>query len=126
MAVVDEMPNFLGDFFLAERLPLEGLVAGAEGAVGALVRAEVGDVERGEEDEALPVDALLDLPCGREKFAQERGVADVGQDGHLLAVQAFQLGGFCQDFLHSGRVRTAGRAQRLPDEGLVDWHAGVL
>jgi hypothetical protein len=36
------------------------LVSGAKGAVDALVFAKVRNVERGEQDETLPVDAVLD------------------------------------------------------------------
>ena len=53
--------------------------------------AEVGDVERREEHEALAVDVLLDVARRGEQLAEQLGVADRGERGHLVEVEAVEL-----------------------------------
>ena len=70
MALVDEHLDLVADLLLRERAALELLVAHAEGAVEAVVAAQVADVERGEEHEALAVDGLLDVARRREQLGR--------------------------------------------------------
>ena len=62
VALADEDARLFGDLFLRERAARERGVGGAEGAVGALVRAAIGNIERREEDQPRAVDLLLDAP----------------------------------------------------------------
>ena len=76
MALADEMAHFLRDLLLGQRPPLELSISGAEGAVQAVVGAQVGDVQRREDDEAAAVDSLLHALGGGEERVQKGRIAD--------------------------------------------------
>ena len=84
VALVDQQLDLVADLRLRERAALELLVAHAEGAVEAVVVAQVADVERREEHEALAVDGLLALARRREQLGQQLRVAHRREDRDLV------------------------------------------
>jgi hypothetical protein len=72
---------------------LEALVAGPERAVGAVVDAVVGQVQRREQHDAVAVDAVLDGEGGVVHHVQQRRVVDVDveEGGALLYRQALDV-----------------------------------
>jgi hypothetical protein len=101
--LVDEDLDLAADLVLRQCPALELLVAHAEGAVEAVVGAQVGDVERGEEHEARAVDRVLDE-----------------QHRDILVAETLELGGLGQDLMDSGRRRLGVVRQGLLDRRRVD------
>jgi hypothetical protein len=120
MAHFDEDFGLLGDFGLGEDAAFELGVGGAEGAVGALVLAEVRDVERGEQHEAVAIDLLLDETRGGEDLFQQVGFASFHEHGDLRGIEAVEEAGFGQDLADAGRTGPAGFGEGFLDFGLVN------
>ena len=99
--------DLLADLVLGEGTALDLLVAGPEGAVQALVGAQVGDVERSEHDQPAAVDLLLDLAGRGEQLAEQVGVAHLSEGRHLLLVQPLQLERLGDDVADVVRVPAA-------------------
>ena len=111
VALVDEHPGFPGDFLLRERPPVELGVACPEGAVGALVAAQVGDIQRGEDHEPSAVNGLLDVLGGVEELVQQLRVADAHQRRHVLGLEPLQFAPPWPARLARARRRRAGAAR---------------
>ncbi len=114
VALVDEQLGLVADLRLRERPALELLVAHAEGAVQAVVVAHVADIERREQDEARAVDRVLDVARRSEQLAEQLGVAHRAEDGHVLHVQALELGRLGEDLAHAAGILGGGRLRASP------------
>ena len=120
VALVDEHPRFRGDLVLRERAPLEFGVARPEGAVRALVAAQVRDVQRREHHEPPAVDGLLDVLGGLEQLVEQVRVADVHQRGHVVRLEAVHLPGLRQHRAHPRGVRVPVPLERGGNGVVVD------
>ena len=105
MPLVDQDPGLLGDLLLRECPSFDFGVAGPEGAVEALIGAEVRDIERGEDHQPLPVDFVLHFLCGGEQSAQQGGIADGGEGGHVGQVEPFHEERLFQNGMDMSGVR---------------------
>ena len=80
--------------------PGERAVAGAKRAVDGLVAAEVGDVERREQHEAVAVGALLDPPGRLEDLGEKLGVGDPHQGVQVTLGETLEIERPRQDIAH--------------------------
>ena len=108
------------DLVLGEGAALELLVAHAEGAVEAVVLAEVRDVERREQHETLAIDVLLDGARRGEQLGEQLGVADRGQRRDLVELETLGLGGLGEDLADAAGVGPGAGDQRGDDGAFVD------
>ena len=120
VALLDDDLDLGGDLFLGEGDAVQLAVAGAVGAVFALVGAAVADVERGEHDQAGAVDLLLDgARGGKELFGQLRVLeSDEGCD--LVEGEALHLAGLGEDGADAGGFGLRGVAEAIEDCLVVD------
>jgi len=87
-----------------ERRARQLLVGRAERAVGAVVAADVGNVQRREQHHAPAVDFFLDLPRSGEQFLRQIPSGDAAQRRHLGCIQSLQLACLGQDLAHAPDV----------------------
>ena len=92
----------------------------AETAVEAVVGTVVGDIERGEEDQSVAVDGLLDLPGRRPDHVNEFFVFRLEEKRGLLRRNALEFSGLGDDFLHTGPLGTGRPVQNLLDFKVVN------
>ncbi len=112
MPLLLEPAHLAGDLLLGQRAALELPVPDAEGAVEALVPAEVRDVERREDHEPLAVDRLLHPPGRVEELAEEAGVGNAGEDGEVAAAEPLHLEGLREEVADLAGVRIRGADAR--------------
>ena len=73
MSLAQQYLGLVGNFLHTERLAGDFTVAATEGAVQALVGADVGEVERCKEHDPLAVDLLFHSPCRVEELLAKHG-----------------------------------------------------
>ena len=113
-------PDLVGDLLHRQGDPGQLLVAPAETAVEAVVGAVVGDVERGEEHQAVAVDRLLDLPGRRPDPLDQLLVLGLEEDGGLLRGKALQFHRLGDDLLDPLPLGAGGRLQQCLDLAVID------
>jgi hypothetical protein len=111
---------------LGQRAAMDAGVARPEGAVQALVAAEIGDVKRGKQDEPFPVDLLFDGAGRLENLMQELGVFHIGQQGDLGCADAFHLSRMFKNVLYGLCIRLLRGGKNILDLGFVNEHGGPV
>ena len=114
VALADEGVDFGAELVVGEGAALDLVVVLPEPAVHARVDALVADVERGEEDDAVAVDVLLELAGRVEHLLEQRGVGHREQGGHLLEIEPLHAHGFRDDRPDLAGL-SRGAAQQLLD-----------
>ena len=97
MADTDQGAYFLSDFFLGQFLARDGAVLGVIRAVNTAVDAVIGQIERGEKDDTVAVETVLDFLRQRINLLLQARVIAIHQDGSLPVGQALQASRLFQD-----------------------------
>jgi hypothetical protein len=93
------------DFVRAERAPYRVGVRATEGAILAIVAAQVADVQRSEEHDAVAVDIALELPGGGKDFFRQIRIISLEQRGGFSQAQSLLGEALGNYFAHTGRLR---------------------
>ena len=96
--------HFLPQFFHGQPVPQLILVGELVAAVGAVVDAVAGEVQRRKQHDALAVDRLFDFGGSGEHFVQEGWILHLQQDGGFLRGQALVQGGLGDNPAHRFRI----------------------
>ena len=108
------------DLFDGQRLTGDLLVALAEGAVEAVVHAEVGDVEGGEENEPTTVNLVLDKVGRLEDLLQESGIFEHQKAFGPVEADSLQLTGLLQNLPNLRLLGGKGVGEVRFDLSVVD------
>lgn len=112
--------HFLADFFPGQCAAFQVFVAGVETTVFTLVAAFVGDVQRGEEDKAVSVDAFLDRHGSLEDFFIKLLIFVLQENSSFEGGKAFSFQPFGQDFTDQRWRGRFGFGDLLHDKCFVD------
>ena len=123
MSLVDQGFDLSTDLGTAERAADGVRVRTAEAAILAIVDAQVADVERGKQYNAVAVDGLLELPGGGEDLFDELRVVGVDQHGRFCGAERLFGEAFGDDVAHL--VRIGGAIEEAVQVGIVDEVDGV-
>jgi hypothetical protein len=126
VALPDEDLHLAGNFVLRQHLPFQFGVLGAEGAIAALVLAEVGNVERRKQHEPVAVNLVLDPARDGEHFLEQHRVLHFHQGRHLLRVQALEFARLGQRGANAPGAVIARVFQNFPDFRLVNERGGFF
>ncbi len=125
VAVLDQPARLALDLGGVEGAALKLRVVAAEGAVEAVAHALVGDIQRGEEDDAVAVDAVLDLPRGLEERFERLRLLDQHQLRGLRERQALQRPRLHEQVVEASVVGRPRLIERAADLVLVDDPCGL-
>ncbi len=119
VALVDQDLDLAADLILRQRPSLDLFVACAKRAIGAVVGAKIGHVERRKQHQPRPVDLIFHRACRLEDLAQQLRIADRGQRGHIRHAQPGQATGLGQHRAHMLCILAGGCRQHANDFALV-------
>ncbi len=118
--------NLLADLIHAQRAADHVLVLVLETAVGTVVHAQVAEIERREEHDAIAVHALLEIAGGGKNLLAQLGAARAQEDRGLLDGERLFVERLGDHLAQPTDVHEIGAAKKAFQVGIVDKVLSVL